>query len=502
MSEWHFYKFNEIYDKDLKFKLDMIDKYTSKSNLQINNGKVYASGDLHGDYNLFMNILIDLSKMIKISNQEKYDTFRKTIKIDDMEKYLNSIKDKPIDIGLEWNGENKYIVFCGDLVDNKRGSFDIKIKYGENYVPFPEIKILYSIYYLNSLTNKNAIIKVCGNHDYGNLSLSSENRNWINNYAYVLEEENLYKNSRRDYFQYDLNLMTSRLLFHMIYPLVKINDHYFMHGGMDTEYFTENPDVEQINKDFIRCLVNKEPTCNLFDVMDGILWARSFSSEYFCTKEIPKDYNKIFEDKVIIVGHCSFISTIYDAVCDKTHKTNYKSIFPQRNKEDREIKEIKKKDVITSRFFNKYSLTCDEKNHGISAQFWDDKKDRVQLIRIDAAMGHGFDKDDIFNIDDDYNLDEIRVDNIGKEYYGRLPQILKISIDNKKSKYSVKTATVHNALINNKRGMFRNMKDNEIKEKTFKMNMINKDINYRKYMKYKMKYTQLKQMIGGYTNNL
>lgn len=502
MSEWHFYKFNEIYDKDLKFKSDMLAKYTSKSNLQINNGNVYAVGDIHGDYYLFMNIIIDLSKMVKIVNEEKYNKFKKLSDSKELEKYLESIKDSPIDIGLNWNSENNYIVFCGDLVDNKRGNFDIKDKYGQNYVPFPEIKILYIIYYLNNLNNKNAIIKVCGNHDYGNLYLSSEKRDWINNYAFILDDEKIYEKNRRDYFQYDLNLISSRLLFHMIFPLVKINEHYFMHGGMDTEYFKDNINVEKINQDFIKCVANKEFTCNLFEVMDGILWDRSFSSEYFCSDKIPKEYEKLFNDKVIIVGHCPFASSIYDAICDKMKKDRYLSIFPKRMKKDRDEKQIKKLNVITSKFYNKYEKTCDGKNHGISGQFWDDIKKRPKLFRMDAAMSHGFDNEDIFNSENDYNLDENRVNEIGRHFYGRLPQILKITINNKDCMYGVKTATVHNALINNKRGMFRHMEDKEIKDKTFDIKMINKDINYRKYMKYKMKYIELKTMLGGYTNNL
>lgn len=497
MSKWQFFKFNEIFDKDLKFKSDMTDKYVKNSDIKLTNGKVFASGDLHGDYYLFMNILLDLSNMVEINDNEKYEKFLKINETKIMEEYLNSITSQPNDIGLKWKGENKFIVFCGDIVDNKRNdSFDIREKYGKNYIYFPEIKILYIMYYLNyHSNNKNGIIKVCGNHDYGNLTLSNDKRYWINNYAFIFDDELLYGDNRINYFQYDLNKITSRLLFHMIFPLIKINEHYFMHGGFDTEYFKENINVEELNTDFVKCVTNKMPTCKLFETMDGILWDRSFSSEYFCTDTIPKDYEKIFKNKVIIVGHCPFLSTIYENVCEKDKKVKYISLFPKRHDVDKQVSMIKKKNIIYSYFSNKYELTCDGKNHGITGQFWDDNNKRVQLLRLDTGMGHGFDKDELFNKDDEYNFDANNVELIGKEYYGRLPQILEINIGT--GKYTVKTATVHNALINNKRGMFRNMEDKDIKKKVFEIGLINKDINYKKYIKYKTKYNNLKRMLGG-----
>jgi hypothetical protein len=496
MSKWQFFRFNEVFDKDLKFKSNIIDKYVQTSNIKLNDGKVYASGDIHGDYYLFMNILLDLSNMVTIDDAEQYNKFLKIEDTKTMEEYLNSIIDEPKDIGLKWKGENKFIVFCGDIVDNKRNEkFNIREKYGQNYIYFPEIKILYIIYYLNYHSkDKNGIIKVCGNHDYGNLNNPKEKRDWISNYSFVFQDELVYGDDRKNYFHYDLNKITSRLLFHMIFPLVKINEHYFMHGGLDAEHFKDNINVEKLNQDFIKCIINKQPTCDLFEMMDGILWDRSFSSYFFCTNIIPTEYDNIFEDKIIIVGHCPFFSTIYDNICDKSKKEKLISIFPKRKDKFRQESEIEKKDVITAYFSNNYEPTCDGKNHGISAQFWD--KTRPKLFRLDTGMGHAFDSDDLFNKNEEYGLDSYNVELIGKEYYGRLPQILCIDIGD--NKYTVKTATVHNALITNKRGMFGKMEDKDIKKKVFEVGLINKDINYKKYIKYKMKYNNLKKMLGGY----
>jgi hypothetical protein len=46
--------------------------------------------------------------------------------------------------------------------------------------------------------------------------------------------------------------------------------------------------------------------------------------------------------------------------------------------------------------------------------------------------------------------------------------------------------------------MFVKMEDKDIKKKVFEVGLINKDINYKKYIKYKMKYNNLKKMFGGY----
>jgi hypothetical protein len=134
-----FLNFNKTYIDDLKFNDNIIKEYTQQSEIEIMNGKIYASGDIHGDYYLFMNILIDLSKMILIEDEYKYNEFLKTNTPEGIEKYLNSIKNEPKDIGLKWKKKNKYIVFCGDLIDNKRGDFDIKEKYGNNYIAFSEL---------------------------------------------------------------------------------------------------------------------------------------------------------------------------------------------------------------------------------------------------------------------------------------------------------------------------------------------------------------------------
>jgi hypothetical protein len=512
-----FLNFNKTYIDDLKFNDNIIKEYTQQSEIEIMNGKIYASGDIHGDYYLFMNILIDLSKMILIEDEYKYNEFLKTNTPEGIEKYLNSIKNEPKDIGLKWKKKNKYIVFCGDLIDNKRGDFDIKEKYGNNYIAFSEIKILYIIYYLNFISEKksNAIFKVCGNHDFGNLTRHNKERDWIEIYSYVYKDEYIYNKSRIDYFQYDLNLITSRLLFHMIFPIIKINEHYFMHGGLSYKYFKSGKiDVVKINNDFIECVTNKKPTCELFENSNGLLWDRTFSSHNFCKKEIPQNYQNIFkynnEVRIIIVGHCPFISSIYERICNKMNKETYYSIFPIRNENDKKENVILKKNIIESTFSNKnLKLTCDDKNHGISAQFWNNN--RPQLIRLDVAMAQAFDKDNLFNIyDNDYINEnntklilnkEFDIPNIGKEYYGRLPQILEISINEKISKYKVITATVHNALIRNKRGMFHNMEDEKIKENVSNLKFINRDINYKKYLKYKLKYIKLKTFIGGNNNN-
>jgi hypothetical protein len=498
MSKLNIFKFNEIFDNKLKFNMNIEKKYVKNSELKIDNGNIFVSGDIHGDYYLFIHIICELSNLIVINDNEKYNEFLKINNSKLMEEYLNSIKNDDInDIGLEWkdNIENTYFVFCGDLIDNKREDYDLKEKYGDNYIAFPEIKILYIIYFLNMKAKKqnknNGIIKVCGNHDYGNLSMEKGKRWWISEYSYVYQEESLYGINRQDYFMYNLNVIPSKLLFHMMYPLIKINEHYFMHGGMNVIYFNDEVDVKKINIDFVNC-INEEKDCKLFnDTKEGLLWDRTTSSSIFYDKEIIKTYKNIFKNKVIIVGHCAFITSAFNKICNEQNNKKYWTIFPEREDKYKNEEIIKTINYTESKFKQNTKL-CDGKNHGITGQFWDKKKSRPRLIRLDVGMSQSFDgRENIFY--DEKNLKE-NILKTGYILYGRLPQILNINIGDK-NEYNVRTATVHRTLINNKRGIFKDKDENEIKEKTFDYGLINKDINYKKYLKYKLKYKILKNFI-------
>ena len=235
----------------------------------------------------------------------------------------------------------------------------------------------------------------------------------------------------------------------MMYPLVKINEHYFMHGGMNIIHFNGDVDVKQINIDFVNC-INEEKNCKLFDdTKHGILWDRTTSSTtFFSDKEIIGTYKNIFKNKVIIVGHCTFLSSAFNKVCNEQRilKKKLWTIFPEREQKYKNEEIIKTINYTESKFKQNTNL-CDGKNHGITGQFWDKKKERPRLFRLDVGMSHAFDgKENIF--DDEKNLEE-NILKTGHILYGRLPQILNINIG-EKNQYSVRTATVHRTLINNK----------------------------------------------------
>ena len=55
--------------------------------------KLYAVGDIHGDFNILEHVLIDLAKVCKLNGDNE----------------------------LEWiNGVDYWIVFCGDLIKKKK----------------------------------------------------------------------------------------------------------------------------------------------------------------------------------------------------------------------------------------------------------------------------------------------------------------------------------------------------------------------------------------------
>jgi hypothetical protein len=498
INNWKFYTFNEVYDNNLNFNEN--NDYGNNSHINIENCKVYGSGDIHGDFYLLMNILLDLCKIVIIKDENKYKHFLKA-SIQEFPKYLDSLKNKEgiENIGIEWHNDiksNTFLVLCGDLIDNKRNdNFDLQEVYGDNYIPYVELKILYLIYYLNykARNMKNVgIIKVCGNHDYGNLK--SDDRIWITNYSYN-DSEKYEGYERKDYFNYKNKIISSRLLFHMIYPLVRINEHFFMHGGMNINYYNKYKNVIQLNNDFINCILEKNNDCEIFQDKDGLLWDRTMSTNDFYSTKIPKEYKQIFKledkkfkDKVLLVGHCPFIYSS-NKLCNDDINSNYKSIFPKRDQKDKNDENIINNDSIKSTFSNEYNDVCDGNNHGITGQFWDKNKKRVKLIRLDVGMSHGFDSE-LLHIDNDKYIDKDK-----NEYYGRLPQIVEIIIYKFNAEYNVITATTHNALIRNKRGIFKEMDDNTIKKKIIDIDLINRNVNYRKYMKYKLKYNRLLKLI-------
>jgi len=148
--------------------------------------ELYGIGDLHGDCNVLEHVLVDLTKVAKIEDQcLKWDSSR----------------------------SNVWLVFCGDMVDMKRGT---NLLLTEDC----DVQILETLFRLQEEAQKynSKIIILLGNH---------EMLNFQGNFAYV--PDNIDKKKRQDLFT--LGSEFAKKIAERTYLSVRINNLVFVHGG-------------------------------------------------------------------------------------------------------------------------------------------------------------------------------------------------------------------------------------------------------------------------------
>lgn len=475
--------------------------------------RIIALSDIHGDIHALIIALRDCAQVIKkkngsnLTNPSELD--RETEELLEMD--LN-ISDKYVDdLNYEWCGGNTHIVICGDILDGYRmnnfrrkasSSSRCGVECVENEYDQIEIKIYRFINALNK-SSGSRIHKILGNHEIINLfevppvdySEYVPPRTRDLNFFYY------HGNSRRDYFKW--NNEGGRLIFEDGAGIfLKINNNLFVHGQI--EHTKTLADYEKINKE-INEAMSTEVNYKLYNVEDGsfgtTLFGR-FYDNFFSRLNQTEQHQKCIDIKDnlknfivpselyiptmfrIIVGHC--VQSLRD-------RFNYiNSTFSQIKKDG--VREIVSGQVITGKFDSTnqdnqifgISMECDKKT-------LDDPKERLDFEKLSSI----YDKEDVQLQDvDEYERYIYKVDigtsrafdnfntlpdrNSEKLYLGsRVPQVLELT----PKTVRILRSTIKNTRIHQPRPNY---------ESNIRMNPeLNKD-TYKKYLKYKIKYQNLK----------
>ena len=258
------------------------------------------------------------------------------------------------DLNYEWcGGTDTHVVICGDILDGSRPDVDDKqaqtlvisptrvCNLPNNYCELNEywqieVKILWFIASINaqaigkisrnSVTNINRIHKVLGNHEIGNIITMNE---FINNYAHkeTLKLDNYLDGyTREEYFNYG-NPGYYNLLQDGTGILLKINNNIFVHGQLDhTKNYNEYEQINnQINNDNNNDHFSFIPLDPFIGNFNTVLWGRLYDrmnskrkdnslqnthcqsiQNYLTTLFLPYVPNNTYtsNDIRIIVGHC------------------------------------------------------------------------------------------------------------------------------------------------------------------------------------------------------
>ena len=226
------------------------------------NSIIYAIGDIHGDMMPLVMCLRDCFGVIKKKgfyfNQNEID--------DDLVTQMNKEWDDETfkdDLNYEWCGNNSYVVFCGDILDNVRGP--IYKKPGE--FPFEEARIFKFINSINkqAMAQNGRLFKVLGNHDMYNLNgkVRSSYSTFVSKYAKQYQGYKQNAQGRLDYFG------RGKPGAHLIgedgaYLFLMINNFIFVHGGISNSLISiEN--IKKINSSLMKYIYNSDNNDNTFD---------------------------------------------------------------------------------------------------------------------------------------------------------------------------------------------------------------------------------------------
>ena len=440
---------------------------------------IYGIGDIHGD---IIPLIICLRDCCKVIRKKKGFNFKQD-KID-KDLFLQMKKewcDKTFkdDLNYEWCGDNSYVVFCGDILDNVRGP--IYEKPGE--FPFEEARIFKFINSINkqAIEKKGRLFKVLGNHDMYNLNgkIKTSYSTYVSQYAQNYIGYKQGAEGRLDYFG------RGKPGAHLIgedsaYLFLMINDFIFVHGGISSSLINVEI-VNKVNSSLMKYIydsncdnkfdgeTNNDENKLTFSDGDGLVLDRYFgfvngkTEEEMCEtlydkfKIICKDMRKNKFDcdpkkMKLVIGHCN--QNLITSEKNQIFKSGFSKLI--------------KSDSFTQEFSKPIFKGESSKEHGIygiTVSCGDRKEDDTidvnnpSIFRIDVGMSRGF------NLMD-YNEDFI---------LSRTPQVLKIDYTNSNPEMSVIKSVLKNTLLHAPR----------ISENPYKS----------RYKKYKLKYTELKKKV-------
>ena len=445
------------------------------------NSIIYGIGDIHGDIMPLIICLRDCCKVIRKKNGFNF----KENKIDNdlilqMEKEWDDETFQD-DLNYEWCGNNSYIVFCGDILDNVRGP--IYEKPGE--FPFEEARIFKFINSINkkAMAQKGRLFKVLGNHDMYNLNgkVKSSYSTFVSKYAKQYQGYKQGAEGRLDYF--GRGKPGAKLIGEDgAYLFLMINDFIFVHGGISNSLITVDR-IHKINSSLMKYIYDTNDNNNTFDTEtvndenlltfsneynDGLVLDRYFgfvngkTEEEMCTtlynrfqiicRDMKKKNFSCNPDKMkLVIGHCN------QNLITSNNNQIFKSGFSR----------LVTNDLVSQEFTKPVFKGESSKEHGIygiTVSCGDRINNTIDynnpsIFRIDVGMSRGF------NLMDD-NEDFI---------LSRTPQVLKINYRNSNTEMSVIKSTLENTKIHLPK----------ISENPYKS----------RYKKYKLKYTELKKKV-------
>ena len=476
--------------------------------------KVFSLSDIHGDIQSFVIALRDLAGVIRkkkdipgyIFDQSKYDSNMEEI----LNLDLNKDEYKYIhDLNYEWCGENTHVVICGDMIDPQRTNNCLKEDFLPcAYYPQIELKILMFINALNKQAKSSSgrIVKLLGNHELGAIISPYSYVKYIYDKDIKLENEYYKGKNRIEIFtvgNYGFNLLFED----DCGILIKINNTIFVHGDLVETYDTYN-DLNQFINDLSKrdkaewdskLTMHFKDNSSLLSKKRGDDEASSnraksrfnnnnIMSDNFCMG-LKMSFEKFVGDKTIItddvndlklvIGHCTqhTISTVDGE--EGFNETYSKKIYQDN------IKETFGETIYTGpgNFDRRDNRT---KIFGITMECQIPTKSIHRLYRVDVGSSRGF---------DDPYLDPafpfpLSLENENRFLYSKTPQILEINTD---GTINIIKSKMRNTRIHLQRPKYE-QRASEIPE----LNLYTKDHKYyeQKYLKYKDKYLQLKQMIN------
>jgi hypothetical protein len=530
-----------------------------ETNIINENIKVVSLSDIHGDIHSFIISLRDCAQVIRKKTEFNFATneadndmeqlLQRDIDTDELKATYTD------DLNYEWCGGNTHVVICGDIIDpyrsysylpicrkiEKKKKKDEKEDYKKeeddtddpyeaikedekllpcHYYPQIELKILWFINAINKQiieqNKEGKIIKLVGNHD---LSAIIDGI-YTENYAFPtdLKKENYYNNiTRQEIFKVG-NPGFKFLVEGGIGILVKINSTIFVHGDLVETYNTYN-DLNQFMNDenkreqykwenmFSRELDyninyggphekssllsrkrgnmdNKANTrinypdlqqlyCN--ELRESFLKFRDYSNSVLT--DLTDDVNNL----KLVIGHCvqhsnnmNYNNTeylqnrTYQLIYDKNETTAIVETYGVGTY-------VGKPDKTDRSTIFGITMECKiEDEHKNKLQ----KYDLYQLYRIDIGSSRGQDmtpyKDITNTSEENFYL------------YAKTPQVLEINTDG--------TVKIKKSTIGNTRRYLRRPNYEALINDIDELKLTHQNYN-KKYLKYKNKYLQLKQII-------
>lgn len=229
--------------------------------------KLYAIGDIHGDFNAFINVL----KKAQLINNE-----------------------------FHWIGGKSHVVQVGDILDRKPRDLNDSDEDSEFKIISLILKLQLESYVVGGgfhpIIGNHEIMNILGMFDY----VSKMGMNHFNN----IEERANYFKIGNDFCKYLACAWN---------PIVKIGDFIFCHGGISS-YISDKYSITQINSIMRDTLYGnaihlKNPYFSeIFLEPESILWNRDYSSDLSNSKylHVNRSLNKMlnkYNAKYLVVGH-------------------------------------------------------------------------------------------------------------------------------------------------------------------------------------------------------